>query len=86
MFTCREAAQLLPRYVRGLLCAEDFVEFRYHVQACPNCAEAVRQARQALRLARSGCASVTDPAAEEVPQLLLSDIVLVSHCHHAAGG
>ena len=84
MFTCREAAQLLPRYVRGALCAEDFVEFRYHVLSCPDCAEEVRQARLALRLARSGCASVNEPIAGDVPELLLSDIVLVSHCPASA--
>lgn len=84
MFTCREARELLPRYVRGALSAEDFVEVRYHVLGCAACAEEVKQARQAVRLARSGCASVTDPAAEEVPEMLLSDIVLVSHCNASA--
>jgi anti-sigma factor RsiW len=84
MFTCREARELLPRYVRGALSAEDFVEVRYHVMGCAACAQEVKQARQAVRLARSGCASVTDPAAEEVPELLLSDIVLVSHCSAGA--
>ena len=83
MFTCREARELLPRHVRGALSAEDFVELRYHIMGCAACAEELKQARQALRLARSGCASVTDPAAEEVPELLLSDIVLVSHCEVA---
>ena len=79
MFTCREVEQLLPRYVRGVLSADDFVEVRYHVQTCAPCAEAVKQARQALRLVKSGCTAVGEPVAEEVPELLLSHIVLVSH-------
>ena len=85
MFTCREVERLLPRYVRGVLSAEDFVEVRYHVQGCAACADAVKQARQALRLVKSGCAPVGEPVPEEVPELLLSDIVLVSqHCCGAA--
>jgi anti-sigma factor RsiW len=84
MFTCPEARQLLPRYVRGALPADGFVEVRYHVEGCAGCAEEVRQARCALRLARSGCASVNDPRVEDVPESLLSDIVLVSHFNAAA--
>ena len=83
MFTCREVERLLPRYVRGVLSADEFVEVRYHVQGCPACAQAVKQARQALRLVKSGCMPVGEPAPEEVPELLLSDIVLVSH--HCCG-
>lgn len=83
MFTCREVERLLPRYVRGVLSADEFVEVRYHVEGCAACAEAVKQARQALRLVKSGCTPVGEPVADEVPELLLSDIVLVSH--HCAG-
>jgi len=83
MFTCREVERLLPRYVRGVLSADDFVEVRYHVQTCAACVEAVKQARQALRLVKSGCTPVGEPMAEEVPELLLSHIVLVSH--HSCG-
>ena len=84
MFTCREVERLLPRYVRGVLSADDFVEVRYHLQTCAACAEAVKQARRALRLVKSGCGPVGDPVAEEVPELLLSHIVLVSHHDCAA--
>lgn len=84
MFACREARLLLPRYVRGALSADDYFEMRYHLEGCEPCAAAVREARQALRIARSSCAAVADPKLEEVPDLLLSDIVLLSQCITAA--
>ena len=80
MFSCREVGSLLGRFVRGAVPACDFFEIRCHVVGCPACAGKLREAREAMRLARSGCQVVADPVLDDVPDLLVSDIVLVSQC------
>ncbi len=48
---CREAVELVTRYLEGALSRRERRRFETHLQKCPNCSAYLDQIRAAIRLA-----------------------------------
>ena len=80
MMTCREVNLLLKPYLHGDLPFTERIEFHRHLALCAGCARSVEQARDALDLSRSACASAQDPVPDDVPEALVRAILVTSRC------
>jgi len=78
MLSCRDVKSSLNPYLRGELSYPDRLEFHRHLAGCAACARLVERGRDALDVTRSAFASATDPAPGDVPESLVTAILVTS--------